>query len=125
MGDDDRRADEVQQLGQPRPLERVHLAGVGQQRSRRAQGLVVDRVAGLTAARPLGVQVGGRVAVGALGRGDEDRAQELEAELRAHRPQDVRVMRRPAVAGAVDHEHGVALLNEQPRPAAPAVKVVV
>ena len=122
MGDNDRRANEVQQFGEPRPLERMHLAGVGEQRPGRAERLVVDRVAGLASTGPLRVQVGGRIAVGALGRGDEDRAQEFEAELRAHRAQDVRVMRRPAVAGPVDDEHRVTLLDEQPGPAATAVR---
>jgi hypothetical protein len=48
VGHDERRSDEVQQLGQARLLEQVHLARVGQQRPRRAQALVIDRIADLT-----------------------------------------------------------------------------
>jgi hypothetical protein len=56
VGHEDRRPDHVEQLGEAALLERVHLRPVGQHRSRRGQPLLVDRVAGLSAAGPLGVQ---------------------------------------------------------------------
>jgi hypothetical protein len=67
MADEDRRPDPVKQLLAARPLERVRGGRVGDHRALARHELINSGIVTATAARPLGVQVRGRMGCGTLG----------------------------------------------------------
>jgi hypothetical protein len=105
--DEDRRPDPVQQLGEPRLLERVRRREVARHRPGAGDELVERRLV-----RPLGV---------ALVVGREQPVRRLIGERRAHLAEGVRMERRAPVARAVDDVHGVARLHQVGGPARAAV----
>ncbi len=116
MGDEDRRADQLQQRG-PAGLHVVVGGGHVGDRGPHARQQLVHHLGPLG---PLIVQGGLGVGPGPLRRGEQP-LDKLVGRKRGHRPQGVRMIGRAAVPGPIDHVDGIAKAQEHFRPARPSV----